>query len=314
MKTDLRPSNFKEFIGQNKIKETLKAMIISANTQKRVLDHILFYGPPGTGKTSLATIIANEQNAIIHYVQASNIDKKSDLVSILSTINHGDILFIDEVHGLNKVIEELLYNAMEDFVFDILIGTEENAKTIRMKIKPFTLIAATTKLNLISQPLKDRFGFIAKLNNYELIELVRILKNSAKALKIEIGESEANLICSYSRQTPRIANNLLRRVNDFKIANNKELIDFKIIEKTFDNLELYEFGLTKDHIEYLDLLRNSFDEKWASLDTMCGLLNLEKDNLLNEVEPILLYYGLIKKSSRGRQITNEGISYTLKNI
>ncbi|EFF41441.1 Holliday junction branch migration DNA helicase RuvB [Mycoplasmopsis alligatoris] len=314
MKIDLRPSTFNEFIGQAKLKETIKAMIVSARVQNKSLDHILLYGPPGTGKTSLAGIIASAQKSFIHYVQASNIEKKSDLISIFSTLNQGDILFIDEVHSLNKMIEELLYNAMEDFVFDVIIGTEDNAKTMRMKIKPFTLIAATTKINNISQPLKDRFGLVGKMHNYEDSELVKILKNSASILKLDLGQSEAEYIVSFSRQTPRIANNLLKRVNDFKIAKNKEIIDLKIIQKTFDNLELYEFGLGKDHVEYIQLLKDSFDEKWASLDTISSLLNTNKENLLNDIEPILLFYRLIKKSSRGRQITNEGINYALKNL
>lgn len=313
MNRDLRPSHFDEFIGQKKLIETIKAMIFSSKKQKKCLDHILFYGLPGTGKTSLASIIANETNAAIHYIQAANVEKKSDLISILSTINEGDILFIDEIHSLNKLIEELLYNAMEYFVFDIVLGAESNAKTMRMKIKKFTLIGATTKLNVISQPFKDRFGFIAKFNPYEIDELEKIIQNSANILKIKIESKEVKYICKYSKSTPRIANNLLKRANDFRIVQEKEIIDLDILKTTFDYLDLYEFGLSKDHLDYLELLRDSFEEKWASLDTITGILSSNKENVINDIEPLLLYYRLIKKSSRGRQITSLGIDYVLRN-
>ncbi|WP_373457090.1 Holliday junction branch migration DNA helicase RuvB [Mycoplasma sp. 3686d] len=312
MKSILRPHNFKSFIGQRKLIKTIQAMIDSSQKQNKILDHILLHGLPGLGKTTLATIIANETNKNIHYIQGANIEKKSDIISVLSLVKEGDIVFIDEIHSINKIVVEFLYNAMEDFVFDLIIGVDSNAKAIRMKIKPFTLIGATTKINEISQPLKDRFGFIGRFVNYDINDLMTIIKNSAHALEIEIPENQVKIIASYSRSTPRIANHLLSRIKDFAISLNNGIIDNKIIKKTFNFLELYPLGLSKDHIEYLQVLREGFDEKAVSLDVITGLISTSKDNILNDIEPILLYFKLIEKNSRGRKITSKGVDYLIK--
>lgn len=312
MNLDLRPLNFKEFIGQEKIKKTLQVMIKSAKVQNKPIDHILFYGMPGMGKTTLATIIANESDNNIHYVQGSNIEKKSDLISILSILKENDIVFIDEIHSINKGVVEFLYSAMDDFVFDLIIGAEGNSKAMRMKLKPFTLIGATTKLNEIVQPFKDRFGYLCRLSSYTLENMIEIIQKSSNALKIEIQESLIRLIAEYSRSTPRLANHLLKRINDFSISQEQKEIDKRIIMKTFKNLDLYEFGLTKDHIEYMSILKDGFEEKCVSLDTLCGLLLNSKENIINEIEPILLYLKLIEKNSRGRRITSKGIDYLIR--
>lgn len=312
MNTQLRPQDFEHFIGQHKIVETIKAMIKSSKKQERVLPHILFHGMPGLGKTSLASIIANETNSSIHIIQGAHIEKKSDLISILSVIKENDIVFIDEIHSINKGVIEFLYNAMEDFVFDLIIGVEENAKAMRMKIKPFTLIGATTKISEISQPLKDRFGYIGRFENYSEEDLNKIIRTSMDLLNIEMEEKFIFIISSYSRSTPRIANQLLERVNDFAISQNHGKISKKIIFKTLKYLELYPLGLSKDHIDYLMTIWEGFEDRAVSLDTIAGLLPMQKDNILNEIEPILLYLKLIEKNSRGRKISSKGIDYLIK--
>ncbi|QNM93317.1 Holliday junction branch migration DNA helicase RuvB [Mycoplasma sp. Pen4] len=308
---DLRPTSFKDFIGQTKLTKTLQIMIESAKNQNKVLDHILFYGMPGMGKTTLATVIANSLDTRIHYVQGSNIEKKADLISILSVINENDIVFIDEIHSVNKNVVEFLYSAMEDFVFDLIIGVDGNARAMRMKLKPFTLIGATTKLSEISQPLIDRFGYVARLVNYTNEDIFKILKISAKKMNLEIEDELLKYIASYSRSTPRLSNHLLNRVNDFAIAN-KTFISKPLIKKTFKYLDLYQFGLTKDHIEYLQVLKEGFEEKCVSLDVICGLLLHTKESIVNEIEPPLLLLKLIEKTSRGRRISSLGIDYLIR--
>ncbi|WP_426461040.1 Holliday junction branch migration DNA helicase RuvB [Mycoplasma hafezii] len=309
---NLRPQTFKDFVGQSKLIQTLKAMIKSAQIKQQPVSHILLYGSPGTGKTTLATIIANETKSKIHYVQGSNIEKKADLINVLSVINENDIVFIDEIHSVNKNVVEFLYGAMEEFVFDLIIGVEENAKAMRMKIKPFTLIGATTKINLIAQPLKERFGYLARIVNYNESDIERILDLSAKKMNLSLTDELKHKIASYSRYIPRLANNLLERIQDFALAQNDGVIDNKIVDKTFKALDLYEYGLLKDHIEYLQILYHGFNYKYASLDTISGLVLHSKETIMNEIEPVLLYLKLIDKTSRGRKITKKGIEYLYK--
>ncbi|RIV16761.1 Holliday junction branch migration DNA helicase RuvB [Mycoplasmopsis gallopavonis] len=308
-KINLRPQSFCDFIGQSRLIQTLKAMIASSKIKNKPLAHILFYGSPGMGKTTLATIIAHELNQKIHYVQGANIEKKADILSILSLLNEGDILFIDEIHSVNKLVIEFLYSAMEEFVFDLIIGKEGNSRAVRMKVKPFTLIGATTKINELTQPFKDRFGYIARLTNYCEKDILKILKISAKKMQIQIDQNFQKQIASYSRYTPRVANHLLERVYDFALAENQGIINEKIIKKTFKSLDLYQFGLTKDHIEYLNILNDGFNRSYVSLDTIIGLTAHNKDTLINEIEPILLYHKFIDKNSRGRKITKLGVEY-----
>ncbi|WP_406616135.1 Holliday junction branch migration DNA helicase RuvB [Mycoplasmopsis hyopharyngis] len=310
---NLRPNNFNDFIGQEKLKSTLETMIFSAKKQQIPLDHILLYGPPGTGKTTLASIISEQVGARIHYLQGSLLDKKSDILSIFANVQENDIIFIDEIHSINKNLEELIYNAMEDFKIDLILGPDGNSKAIRMKLKPFTLIGATTRLNLLSQPLKDRFGLKAHISNYTIMDIEKIINKSKQKMNIVLEKGVVNLIAKYSRFTPRIANNLLKRINDFSIRKNEKTISIATVVETFKHIELFENGLNREHLDYLKLLIDVFDEKWASLDSIAGILNNSKELLINEIEPILLNLKLIEKSSRGRRITILGIDYLLKN-
>lgn len=309
----LRPKNFCGFVGQKKIVETLKIIIKSSIEQNKYPDHILFYGPPGLGKTTLANIIANYSKRNIVYVQGSLILVKADVLSLFATIKEGDIIFIDEIHSINKNLEELIYSVLEDNVIDVPIGPEGEKKIIRMKVNPFTLIGATTKISAISKPIKDRFGLIFKLKNYSIEELSKIIQNSGKKLDLKIEEKEAILIAKYSNETPRIANRLTKRIKDFSIYYKKEIIDEKLILKTFNNLSIFEGGLNYHHIEYLKLLNTIFDNKSASLDAISSILIEDKNTIINDIEPQLLNNNLIIKTSKGRKITLKGSQYLMKN-
>ncbi|TPE57432.1 Holliday junction branch migration DNA helicase RuvB [[Mycoplasma] falconis] len=309
MNQEFRVNTFDDFIGQEKLIKTLKIIIASAKEQTRPIDHLLFYGPPGLGKTSLAKIIANELNGSIVYVQGPMIEKKSDILTIFSSIKDNDIIFIDEIHSINKNVEELFYSALEDRVIDIALGVEGNKKIMRLNLKNFSLIGATTKLNLVSKPLKDRFGYIGKLLPYNSEEIKNIILNSAKRNNISITEEAANYIAIHSRQTPRIANNLLKRVNDFSIFNKQDKITVQIVKNSFKYLDVHMFGLYQPQIEYLKTLKNIFKEKFASLETISSITRDDKYTILNEIEPLLIVNNLIEKGPRGRRITKEGSKY-----
>lgn len=312
MKSEFRVKSFSDFIGQEKIKETLKVMIAGANELHQPIDHILFYGPPGLGKTSLAKIIALETKRNIIYVQGPLLERKSDLLTLLSSFKDNDIVFIDEIHGINKNIEELLYSALEDGVVDVAIGVDGDKRIMRMKLNKFSLIGATTKFNQVSKPLKDRFGFIGKLANYNNFEIEQIVRNSAIRNSIEIDEKSIEEIASHSRQTPRIANNLLKRVYDFALYEKSTKINISIVKKAFNFIGIYKFGLLHSQIEYLNALHETFNDSYASLDALSNIVKDDRYTIINEIEPTLLYYKLIEKSPRGRKITNNGIQYLTK--
>ncbi|WGI37061.1 Holliday junction branch migration DNA helicase RuvB [Mesomycoplasma lagogenitalium] len=310
---EIRPKNFDEFIGQKELVNTLKVLINSSKKRHKNLDHILFYGAPGLGKTTLAKIISLEMKEQIKFVQGSLIEKKSDVLSIFGSIKKGDLIFIDEIHSLNKNVEELLYSAMEEYVIDIQIGVEGESKIMRMKLPEFTLIAATTKIDKISQPLKDRFGYLAKLKSYSKQDMAIIIKNSSKKLKIKIDDQDIDYITTFTNSTPRIANNILKRIRDFFIYEKKEFIDRTLIDKTLKNIGIHRKGLNNLHIDYLKMVGQVFRKKSVSLDVISGILKESKENILTNIEPLLLQLNLIEKTSRGRKITDSGIEY-LKTI
>jgi len=309
MHNELRPKNFNEFIGQEKLKESLKVVLASAKKRNKTIDHILLYGAPGLGKTSLATIIANEMGSNIRYAQGPLFDKKADILALLGSIRKGDIVFIDEVHSINKGVEELLFSAIEDFVMDLTIGPEGDSKIVRIKLPKFTLIGATTQISKISKPLRDRFGIVSKLNSYTEKDIEKILLQTAKKLQIGISESALTLLASSSQDNPRQSINLLKRVYDFAIIDSKKEISLDIVKKSFKTIGLYKWGLTDQHLDYLKALQDNVDESYASIDLLSGLLLDSKDSIEKNIEPILINKSLIVKSSRGRKLTTKGINF-----
>lgn len=308
-----RPENFDEFVGQKKLKKTLKIMINSSRIQNVPLDHILFYGPPGLGKTSLAKIIGNESSRTVHFAQGTLIEKKSDILLLFSSIKENDIVFIDEIHAIGKSLDELLYTAMEDFIIDIPIGVDGDKKIMRMKLKPFTLIGATTKINLISSPLKDRFGLLGKMNFYNITEIKQIIKNYAAKLNYQITNLACDLIAENSKFTPRICLNFLKRSQDFAINAGSKQIDHIHVKKMFHNLSIYKLGLNSSQINYLTCLYKIFNKKFASIDAIASIISEDKFTIISNIESDLILLKLIEKSARGRIISEKGIKYLNEN-
>lgn len=260
MQNILRPNNLNEFIGQEKLKDTLKVLIESARKRKKQVDHLLFHGSAGVGKTSLAYVIANEMESKIRFAQGPMLEKKSDILSLFGALTKGDVIFIDEIHAINKNVEEFIYSALEDGVIDIVVGPEGDSKVVRLSLPPFTLIGATTKSNKLSTPLRDRFGLIGKLLPYEEKELEQIILSSSKKLKIKITDEAISMLASHSRGIPRVANNLLKRTLDFATVSELKEINIGIVKKTFESIGLYKFGLNDLHISYLKTLVDVFSE------------------------------------------------------
>ena len=309
MKNLLRPQSFKEFIGQEKFKKTLKVIIESAKTRKKPVDHILLHGKAGIGKTSLATIIANEMGSRIRYAQGPTLEKKADILTIFASVQKNEVIFIDEVHGINRNIEEMIYSILEDGVIDLIVGPDGDSKIVRMTLPPFTFIGATTKIGSLSTPFKDRFGIQGKLLAYADEELSKIIKLSAKKLKWKIDEQAAFVIAKHARETPRLANNILKRCIDFATVDHIKIIDVKIVNKTFEAIGMYKLGLNESHLIYLKALSEIFECKSASLDSIMGVINETRENVETDIEPILMKYNLIAKTSRGRKITTKGVNY-----
>ena len=303
---NIRPSNLKEYIGQEKLKESLEIYIKAAKIRGEVLDHILFYGPPGLGKTTLAMIIANEMGGKIKMTSGPSIEKSKDLIASLSTLEEGDILFIDEIHRVPKHIEELLYSAMEDFFVDIVIGNDNKSRIIRLNIPPFTLVGATTKAGDLTGPLRDRFGIVSKLNYYNTNELVNIIKRTSKVLNFTLNDEAAFKIAKSSRGTPRIANRLYKRVRDYAMVENKKIIDIEITNKSLEKLNIDKNGL--DSIDVI-LLKNIFKNGPIGVKSLAASIGEEQSTIEDVYEPFLLQNGYIKRTSRGRVVTEKAIKY-----
>ncbi len=308
----LRPTSLENYFGQKKITEELKVYIYSAKKRKTVLDHMLFYGPPGLGKTSLAYVIAHEMDARIVTISASAIRDITEMVSLLGTIDPGTILFIDEIHNLDKEIEEILYSAMEDFKVNITYKSEENSKAISIDLSPFTLIGATTMAGSISTPLRDRFGIIFKFNYYNQKELKSIIQYNAKKIRLNLLSGAAKEIALRSRMTPRVANNILKRILDYSIYNNiKKYDDINILD-AFKFLNINSFGLSDEDIQILKCLYINFKSKPVSLDAIASLLNENVINIRDINEPYLVNQGFIERTKQGRQITKLGVETYLQ--
>lgn len=299
----LRPENFEDYIGQEKIKSNLDISIQAANLRNETLDHILFYGPPGLGKTTLAHIIANKMNANIKVTAAPMIEKSGDLAAILTNLEEGEVLFIDEIHRLSPAIEEILYSAMEDFRLDIIIGSGPAAQTIKIDIPRFTLIGATTKAGMISAPLRDRFGMAFRLQFYNQDELAKIIKIAAKKLNKTCNDEASKEIAKRSRGTPRIALRLLRRVRDFADVNAEATITKARAKEALLVLGVNEIGFDEMDLKYLEILNNS--SKPLGLSTISAALSEDENTIEDVVEPYLLANGFIERTAKGRILSQK---------
>lgn len=299
----LRPRTLKEYIGQEKAKDNLQVFIDAARNRGESLDHVLFYGPPGLGKTTLANIIANEMGVNIKSTSGPVIEKTGDLAAILTNLEEGDVLFIDEIHRLSPVVEEILYPAMEDYQLDIIIGQGPSARTIKLDIPRFTLVGATTRAGLLSSPLRDRFGVISRLEFYTSQELATIVKRSAAILGVPAEEKGALEIALRSRSTPRIANRLLRRVRDFAQVKGNGIITEEMADLALGRLEVDKRGF--DHMDRLILLTiiEKFSGGPVGLDTLAAAIGEEKDTIEDVIEPFLLQQGFLNRTPRGRTAT-----------
>ena len=314
MENTLRPQNLKDYIGQEKVKENMKIYIEAAKKRGEALDHVLLYGPPGLGKTTLAGIISNEMKSNIKITSGPAIEKPGDLAALLTALSQNDVLFIDEIHRLNKSVEEILYPALEDFVLDIIIGTGSTAKSIRLDLPKFTLIGATTKAGSLTTPLRDRFGIVHRLEMYTTKELSTIVKRSAKILKIDIDEESAEEIAKRSRGTPRIANRLLKRVRDYAIVLGNGNINIEITKHALDKLEIDDLGLDNIDRKILETLINVYEGRPVGIDTIATTIGEEVDTIEDVYEPYLLQIGYIARTPRGRMATPLAYKHLGKNI
>lgn len=300
----LRPQTLESYIGQAKVKETLKVYIEATKMRNEPLDHVLLYGPPGLGKTTLSNIIANEMGVNIKTTSGPAIERAGDMAAILNSLNEGDILFIDEIHRLNRTIEEVLYPAMEDFSLDIMIGKGPSSKSIRVDLPKFTLIGATTRAGSLSNPLRDRFGVISRLEMYDAQELKKIVKRSAMVLGIEIDDEGALEIARRSRGTPRIANRLLKRVRDFAQVKYDGKITKNVADETLNLLDVDKLGLDPIDQKILKIIIEKFSGGPVGLDNLAVSIGEESETIEEVYEPYLIQLGFIKRTPRGRQVTN----------
>jgi len=305
----LRPKALEEYIGQNKIKESLRISIQACKMREDVLDHVLLVGPPGLGKTTLANVIAHEMEANIHITSGPVIEKQGDLAAILTNLEKGDVLFIDEIHRLSRVIEEVLYSAMEDFSLDILIGKGPSARSIRIDLNRFTLIGATTRSGLLTSPLRNRFGMILELDFYSVEDLMRIIKRSAGLLGIGITQEAAQITAERSRGTPRIVNRLLRRVRDFATVKRKSLIDEEDAVEALDSLEIDEYGLDYMDRKILKVLIEHYRGGPAGLRAIAAAVGIEADTISEVYEPFLIQTGFLIRTPRGREVTGKACQH-----
>ena len=301
----LRPQLLKEYIGQSDVKDNLKVFIEAAKLRGESLDHVLLYGPPGLGKTTLAFIIANELGVNIKTASGPAIEKSGDLAAVLSSLEPGDVLFIDEIHRMPRFIEEILYPAMEDYTLDIIIGGDGSSRSIKIDLPPFTLVGATTRAGDLSSPLRDRFGIISHLDYYSIEDLTTIIKRTARVFDIEIDDDAAVLLAKRSRGTPRIANRLLKRVRDFAIVNGNNVIDLDITMSSLSRLKVDEDGLDETDLKLLEAIINKYNGGPVGVDALSSSIGEEKTTIEDVYEPYLLQKGYLKRTNRGRVATEK---------
>ena len=309
LENTLRPRDFTNYIGQERLKKNLKLAITAAKKRGEPLDHVLLYGPPGLGKTTMASVIANEMGAQIRVTSGPAIERGGDLASLLTNLQDGDILFIDEIHRLHRSVEEILYSAMEDFKLDIMLGKGPSAKSLRLDLPNFTIIGATTRTGALAAPLRDRFGMAHRLEFYKPEEIAQIIERSAKILGIKIKPQAAQQLAERARLTPRIANRLLRRVRDFADVNGDGIIDTEITTQALALLEVDDIGL--DPVDRMLLLAiiDNYKGGPVGVDTLAALLAEERGSIEDTIEPYLMQVGLLERTARGRKVTDRAYKH-----
>lgn len=300
----LRPQLLKDYIGQQKVKDTLSIYIEAAKQREEPLDHVLFYGPPGLGKTTLAGIIANEMGVKMKVTSGPAIEKPGEIAAILNNLSEGDVLFIDEIHRLNRQVEEVLYPAMEDFAIDIVIGKGAAARSIRLDLPKFTLVGATTRAGLLTAPLRDRFGVVSRLEFYSTQDLMTIIRRSAEVLNVKIDERGAEELARRSRGTPRLANRLLKRVRDFAQVCHDGVITLQVANEALDLLDVDKYGLDQSDRNILVTMMEKFGGGPVGLDTLAAALGEDSGTLEDVYEPYLIKNGFIQRTPRGRVVTD----------
>ena len=299
----LRPTTFNEYVGQDKIKDSLNIFIQAAEKRQEAMEHILIHGGPGLGKTTLAHIIAREKNANIRVTSGPAVERAGDLAAILTNLQDGDIIFVDEIHRLNKTIEEVLYPAMEDYCLDLVVGKGPTAKTLRLDLPKFTIIGATTKINLISSPLRDRFGMVCRLEYYNNEDIQKIIERSAKILSIELENEVGKKIASRSRWTPRIANRLLKRVRDFSQVKGDGVVTQDLVDQALATLEIDKLGLDQVDRKILQTIVEKFNGGPVGLNTIAAITAEDMSTVEEVYEPFLLQIGFLARTPRGRVVT-----------
>ena len=308
-KDSIRPYDFDKYIGQEKIKEIVKIYIAAAKERNEPLEHMLFYGPPGLGKTTIAMIIANEMGKNIHILTGPNLEKPCDIVALLSSVNDGDIIFIDEIHRINRTVEEMLYPAMEDFSIDLKTGEGTSQKCIRLPLAHFTLIGATTRVGMLTAPLRDRFGLVNRMEYYTDEELCKIIHNSAEFLGVTIDEEAKKAIAVRSRGTPRLANRILKQVRNFAQVKYNNEVSASVVNEVLDFIGIDKCGLDENDVRYLKCIHMIGEGKAVGLNTLAGAIGEDVGTIEDVYEPFLLSSGFINKTPRGRMLTNKAIEH-----